>query len=266
MSDPIVIRRAESVEDYQACQDAQRLAWGIHEDHYVVPVATMVGAQHHGGLVLGAFLPDGRAVGLSFAFLGRIDGRLCLYSQLTGIVPGYQDQGLGRRLKAAQRAIALEENIPCITWAFDPLQAGNARFNLEKLGAVGVRFIENMYGSRSDALNLATSTDRLIVVWETSPGPERAETAPASIEGLPRLIGPAPMPTFLGLPDEDAPCLLPIPTGITSMRANAPEAAGHWNRAAREAFAAAFAANYRAVGFARDGRPSDGGSYVLKRP
>ena len=59
----------------------------------------MVGANLHGGLVLGAFLPDGEAVAMSFAFLGRIEGRLCLYSQLTGVVPGYQSQGLGYQIK-----------------------------------------------------------------------------------------------------------------------------------------------------------------------
>ncbi len=263
MNDPIVIRRAASVDDYRACQDAQRLAWGIRDDDYVVPVATMVGAQHHGGLVLGAFLPDGRAVGLSFAFLGRIDGRICLYSQLTGVIPGYQDQGLGRRLKIAQRTIAHEQDIPCIAWAFDPLQVGNARFNLEKLGAVGVKFVENMYGSRSDALNQDTPTDRLIVIWETAPGADRLEKDPASIEGLPRLIGPAPAPTFLDLPDDGVPCLLPIPAEITSLRARSPETAAHWSRAAREAFLAAFAARYQAVGFVRD--DPAGGCYVLKR-
>src|SRR3954470_4770402 len=103
MTDEITIRRAESVADYMACQAVQRLAWGITDESYVVPIATMVGAQLHGGLVLGAFLPSGEAVGVSFAFLGKIEGRLGLYSQLTGIVPSHQGQGIGSRLKYAQR-------------------------------------------------------------------------------------------------------------------------------------------------------------------
>src|SRR3954454_8148006 len=111
MSDEITIRPAESIDDYRACQNAQRKAWGVTEDGYLVPVATMVGAQLHGGLVLGAFLPDGEAAGVSFAFLGRIEGRLCLYSQLTGVVPGRQSAGLGFRLKAAQRDEALAAGI-----------------------------------------------------------------------------------------------------------------------------------------------------------
>src|SRR3954471_23531261 len=104
MAEPtIILRRAEAPADYLALQEAQRRAWGLADDSYVVPVATMVGAQHHGGLVLGAFLPDGAAVVLSFAFLGRSGGRWCLNSQLTGVVPGYQGRGLGARMKELQR-------------------------------------------------------------------------------------------------------------------------------------------------------------------
>ena len=133
--DPITIRRAETIADYRACQDAQRKAWGISDEGYLVPIATMVGANLHGGLVLGAFLPGGEAVAMSFAFLGRVEGRLCLYSQLTGVVPGYQSRGLGYEIKRVQRAIAHAEGIERIAWAFDPLQAGNAHFNLARLGA-----------------------------------------------------------------------------------------------------------------------------------
>src|SRR5690606_32914838 len=53
--DDITIRRAESPADYVACQDAQRRAWDLADESYVVPVATLVGANRHGGLVLGAF-------------------------------------------------------------------------------------------------------------------------------------------------------------------------------------------------------------------
>lgn len=182
-TDDVTVRPAESVADYFACQRAQRLAWGINEDGYVIPVATMAGAAHHGGLVLGAFRPDGEAVGMSFAFLGKADGRLCLYSQLTGVVPGYQDKGIGYRIKTCQRDFARAEGVPCVAWAFDPLQAGNARFNLEKLGATCGRYVVDMYGPRTDALNLGAPTDRLIAVWETDPpppGPRPPRASPGS--------------------------------------------------------------------------------------
>ena len=262
MNPEITVRRAETVADYRACQEAQRRAWGIAEENYVVPVATMVGAQHHGGLVLGAFVPGGEAVGMSFAFLGRTEGRLCLYSQLTGVVPGYQDQGIGHRLKTAQREIARSEGVPCIAWAFDPLQAGNARFNLDKLGATAGRYLENMYGPRSDALNRNTPTDRLIAVWETVPSPR---PDPPTAADMTRVITPDP-PSFTGLPVDAPRFLLEIPTDINGLRSGAPELAERWGSAVRQAFLAAFSAGYRAVGFLREQTPEGfRGFYVLER-
>ena len=267
MNQRIAIRRACTVADYQACQRVQRAAWGITDDGYVVPVATMVGAQLHGGLVLGAFLPDGEAVGMSFAFLGRVMNRLCLYSQLTGVVPGYQDQGIGYRLKHAQRDVAWAESVPCIAWAFDPLQAGNARFNLEKLGATAVGFIGNMYGSRTDALNLDTSTDRLIVVWETGPSAPRAPVG--DVMALPRLVSwtaDESEPSCEDPPAEAVAVTIEVPADINRLRRERPDRAEQWSVAVRVAFQVAFAFGFLAVGFVREKGP-DGPRcfYVLDR-
>lgn len=268
---PVTIRRAESPADYRACQDAQRRAWGIREENYIVPVATMVGAQLHGGLVLGAFLPDGTAAGLSFAFLGRIEGRLGLYSQLTGVVPEFQGQGLGERLKHAQRDIARSEELSVIAWAFDPLQAGNARFNLARLGATASRYVDDMYGPRTDALNVGVPTDRLIAVWETDPAAPRFEVDPDAVRTLPRLIVATPGPggrpeaSAVVVPPSSPVVLLEIPTGIGRLRAEAPALAESWRRAVRAAFTGAFAAGYRAVGFVQDDSEGERrGFYVLR--
>ncbi|GAC1468177.1 MAG: hypothetical protein NVSMB9_10560 [Isosphaeraceae bacterium] len=272
MRPEISIRRADTIDDYRACQEAQRLAWGIVEEDYVVPLATLVGAQKHGGLVLGAFRDDGEALGMSFAFLGRIEGRLGLYSQLTGVVPGYQDQGIGFGLKMAQREFAQEEQLPCIAWTFDPLQSGNARFNLERLGGTAGRYLENLYGARTDALNRNTTTDRLLVVWEMSQENTRAPRDRASIHELPCLIVDRPgnegrtVPSFACCPLSEPRFLLPIPVNIGALRVEDPDLAAHWGLAVREAFHAAFAENYRVVGFVtgEGSRTTDPG-YVLER-
>ncbi len=265
LDDELTIRRAETVADYRACQDAQRRAWGIHEEGYVVPIATMVGANLHGGLVLGAFLAGGGAAALSFAFLGRTEGRWCLYSQLTGVVPGYQSRGLGFQIKQLQREIARSEGIDLIVWAFDALQAGNAHFNLARLGATAHRYIENMYGERTDSLNTGVPTDRLIVEWETAPARVigiSAQEAP----GLPRLIDPGqggsgesqeacagPYPRFVGLPSAGrSRLLLEIPEEIGRLRRESPALAEHWRLAVNQAFRASFAAGYRAVSLVRE--------------
>ena len=257
MPDEITIRPAASVADYLACQRAQRLAWGITDDSYVVPLATMVGAQLHGGLVLGAFTPAGDAVGLSFAFLGKVEDRPCLYSQLTGIVPGQQGRGLGLRLKQAQRDFARAEGLPCLAWSFDPLQAGNARFNLDRLGATATRYVEDMYGRRSDALNAGAPTDRLIVEWSTDPEADKRPDL-ADLAGIPRLIDAIEgtgRPRFQDTaPVETAgpTALLEIPADIASLRRDDPASAEAWTLAVRRAFVAAIAAGYRAEGFVRD--------------
>ncbi len=255
----VVLRRAETPDDYRACQAAQREAWGIVEDGYVIPVATMVGANLHGGLVLGAFEPDGKAVAMSFAFLGRVEGRICLYSQLTGVVPGRQSLGLGREIKLLQRDVARAEGLETVAWAFDPLQSGNARFNLAKLGARVRRYVDDMYGPRTDALNAGAPTDRVIAEWdvcgdfEPIAAPENAPSLIAIRDGLPVAV-PAPAGAALWLP---------IPRDVAALRRERPEAAEAWRKAVRQAMNSAFAAGYEAAGFLRDAEPRCG--YVLQR-
>ena len=264
--DGIMIRRAATIADYRACQDAQRRAWGITEEGYLVPVATLVGANLHGGLVLGAFLPTGEAVAMSFAFLGRVEGRLCLYSQLTGVVPGYQSRGLGYRIKLVQRDFARAEGIDRIAWAFDPLQAGNAHFNLARLGATAGRYIDDMYGARTDAINAGVPTDRLIAEWDPTAEPSVSVPADAAAT-LPRLIsagrgqgeeadpGGTPEPMSVG-PVPGAPrILLEVPADIARLRRERPELAEAWRTAVRQAFRAAFDAGYRAVQVIREDSP-----------
>lgn len=266
MDDNITIRRAESIADYQACQEAQRRSWGITDEGYVVPIATMVGAQLHGGLVLGAFLPNGEAAGVSFAFLGRVEGRLCFYSQLTGIVPGFQSRGLGYRLKQAQREHALAEDVGLIAWAFDPLQAGNARFNLVKLGATAGRFIENMYGPRTDALNAGVPTDRLIAEWELCTPPPKSIDVVDALK-LPRLLETTErdgrrVATTSHAPQGSA-LLLEIPHEIGALRATDSALAEQWRTSVRDGFEQAFRSGYRAVGFVEERVLEDRRSYYL---
>jgi predicted GNAT superfamily acetyltransferase len=278
LDEELTIRRAETIADYRSCQEAQRQAWGIRDEGYLIPVATMVGANLHGGLVLGAFLPSGAAVAMSFAFLGRIEQKTCLYSQVTGVVPAYQSRGLGYEIKLCQRDIARSEGIEQIVWAFDPLQSGNAHFNLARLGATAARFVENMYGERTDALNAGVCTDRLIAQWKTR-GASPVVLCPRAVANLPRLVESAPVtssgagtvpnapnsepnPTAIG----GARVLLEIPDDIAALRRERPAEAEAWRSVVNKAMRLALAHDYRAVGFVRD--DSSGyrrGFYVLER-
>ena len=142
------------------------------EDGYLIPVATMVGANLHGGLVLGAFLPSGEAVAMSFAFLGRIEGPLCLYSQLTGVVPELPVAWSGLR---DQAAFSARSPVPRASSA-SPGPSTRFRPATPISTSVGwvphaARYVENMYGERTDRLNAGVPTDRLIAEWDLSPDP-----------------------------------------------------------------------------------------------
>src|SRR5579872_2886330 len=163
----VTVRDVRGADELRACQDLQRRAWGITEEGYVMPVATMASAQRVGGLILGAFDGNHNLVGFAFGFLGKLNDRLILWSQLTGVHPAHQSTGVGRMLKLEQRRRARDMGLEAVAWAFDPLQASNAAFNLSVLGATCRIYELDMYGSRSDALNVGLATDRLIAEWST---------------------------------------------------------------------------------------------------
>ncbi|WP_250847131.1 hypothetical protein [Aquisphaera insulae] len=266
----VTIRRAASPEDYRECQAAQRAAWGVKEDSYLVPIATMVGANLHGGIVLGAFLPDGRAVGMSFGFLGIVGERVALYSQLTGVIPEYQSKGVGYALKMVQKYIALAEGVERIAWAFDPLQAGNAHFNLERLGARIRRYVDNMYGPRTDEINAGAPTDRVIAEWEIgASAPARKPISAPVAAHLPRVLESSRRPDGLRVPGAFRPephapmVLLEIPRRIGELRRDHPELAERWRGAVREALLASFQAGYEASGFFRETNGADRHDYYI---
>jgi predicted GNAT superfamily acetyltransferase len=245
----VAIRDVRGPAELRECQALQRRAWGITEDGYLLPVATMAAAQKVGGCVLGAFEPGGRLLGFAFAFLGRLDGRQILYSQLAAVSPDAQARGIGRQLKFEQRHRAQAMGLDAVVWAFDPLQSSNAFFNLGVLGATCRRYEVDMYGSRTDALNAGLATDRLIAEW-----PTRSEPMPLS----------DPWPEAPDLIDalslDGSRAKLRIPIDVASVREDS-AAANDWQRRVRHAFQTAFAAGFVAVGFTR----SDPPSYLLRR-
>jgi predicted GNAT superfamily acetyltransferase len=266
----VTIRDVRGADELRACQDLQRRAWGITEDGYVLPVATMAGAQKVGGLILGAFDANALLVGFAFAFLGRVKGRLILYSQLTGVHPAHQSTGVGRLLKFEQRRRARDMGLEAVVWAFDPLQASNAAFNLGVLGATCRTYEVDMYGPRTDALNVGLATDRLLAEWPTAAEPIAGRTVPWSdgvelihskvVDGLgfPKVERLSPIPPVA------KHAYIKIPARIADVKAHAPaDAAREWQAALRETFQAAFAAGFVAVGFSRADPAQP--SYLLER-
>jgi predicted GNAT superfamily acetyltransferase len=163
----IAIRVLAELEDLFETAQLQRDVWGF-SDTDLVPPRLMKVATEIGGRVLGAY--DGaRIIGFSLAIPGVKPSRETYWhSHMTGVLPGFQNRGIGRLLKLKQREEAQKAGIELIEWTFDPLEIRNAHFNVERLGVVVRRFIGNLYGITSSRLHGGLPTDRLVAEWHVN--------------------------------------------------------------------------------------------------
>jgi len=160
------IRRLADPEEYHAAEELMGAAWGILDRVDITPRHVLVTAQKNGGLVLGAFAPDGQLVGFLFGFLGTTpDGKLKHVSHQVGVHPQYRGLHLGYLLKRAQRGEVRRQGLDLVTWTYDPLETVNAHLNLTQLGAVCCTYLRNVYGELRDNLNRGLPTDRFQVDW-----------------------------------------------------------------------------------------------------
>lgn len=160
----IQIRELKEREEFDEAVDLQRTIWGF-SDLESIPVRFFVVASKIGGQICGAFDGD-RMVAFLLAVPGiKHGGFNYLHSHMLGVLPDYRDRGLGRQLKLWQRERALERGIPLIEWTFDPLEPRNAFFNIERLGAIVRRYVENQYGRTSSTLHTGLPTDRFVAEW-----------------------------------------------------------------------------------------------------
>lgn len=166
----IEIRPVKELDHARQLEEIQRATWQM-SDLEMVPGRFMYVMQRQGACLFGAY--DGeQIVGFVFGLLGTVEdlegrvaaARLQLYSVIMGVLPEYQVQGIGYRLKLAQREFALRIGVRMISWTFDALESRNAYFNLKKLGVVCHRYIRDYHGDLG-GLNAGLSTDRLFVEW-----------------------------------------------------------------------------------------------------
>jgi predicted GNAT superfamily acetyltransferase len=191
LSEAIVVRKCETLKEFNACVALQRQIWG-EADLEVEPATLFVVAAHTGGQVLGAF--DGeRLVGYTLAIVGLLEGTPYLHSHMTGVHADYRDRGVGRQLKLFQRDEALGRGIRLIQWTFDPFELRNAHFNLNRLGVICRKYLPNEYGVTTSPLHRGLPTDRLLAEWFLD-----SVRVVAAIENL--LKGPSPAPATIVFP------------------------------------------------------------------
>ncbi len=169
MPTEVVITPVRDFSGYRACERLQQEVWGF-QPISVVPDHLLHMIVQAGGLLLGAFDgigPGREMLGFSLSILGLWEGqKLRHHSLMTAVKPGYQDQGIGEKLKFAQREHVLNQGVSLITWTFDPLESRNAHFNLNKLGGIVRTYIPNYFGEdMRDERNRGLPGDRFLCEW-----------------------------------------------------------------------------------------------------
>ena len=237
----IEIRALTAHQEFQDAVRLQQQIWGFQEIE-LLPLRLFVVASKVGGQVFGAF--DGtRMIGFCLAIPGlKPGGKSYLHSHMLGVLHDYRDEGVGRRLKLAQREEALTRGIDLIEWTFDPLEIKNAFFNMERLGAIVRRYVPNQYGTTSSHLHGGLPTDRCVAEWWV--GAKRVE---AIVAGQPFDRGPIE-------------ARIVVPAEIAELRANDPKKARGIQIHISEQFTSCFGRGLAVVGFEKS---ADAGTYLL---
>jgi predicted GNAT superfamily acetyltransferase len=242
----IIIRRVETLGEYQECLAIQEEIWGAGFRELVPPTILLV-AQKLGGVCAGAFAADGRMLGFVFGMTGLRDGRLAHWSDMLAVRVEARGAHLGAHLKHYQRELVRAVGVEMMYWTFDPLVARNAHLNLNWLGASVVEYVPDMYGSHTGSpLHGSLPTDRFVMAWDLTR--DEASRAEASRPGV--LVNPSPsngVPAASAYPD--APVVrIAVPRDAD---AESPERRSIWRSVTREALTHYLTRGYDVVGFRR---------------
>jgi predicted GNAT superfamily acetyltransferase len=238
----IELRALTERREFEQAVELQKRIWGF-ADIELLPVRLFIVAHKIGGQIFGAF-DSARMTGFVLAIPGlKPAGGYYLHSHMLGVLPEYRNHGVGRMLKLRQREDALARGIQLIEWTFDPLELKNAFFNMERLGAIVRRYVENQYGTTTSPLHGGLPTDRCVAEWWlASPHAEAI------------LAGQAPQ-----RPVEQR---VEVPASIDMLRRDEPQRARAIQKTVGESLTRAFAGGLAVVGFERT---PDAGTYLLGR-
>lgn len=141
----------------------------------------------------GDFLHQDREhlVGFAYGFVGVRDKQvgfraldnLWLYSQYTGVKPGYESYGLGVRIKEFQKEALIDLfGLYTITCTYDPLTGINAHRNIHTFGMEAIDYHADIYGEFGGRLNrVDVPSDRFAMLWDLKKDAVREEIDPQSL-------------------------------------------------------------------------------------
>jgi predicted GNAT superfamily acetyltransferase len=181
-NDKIDIRLLERPDAIQVAIDVFTEVWGEKIPHVPEIRATVAS----GGYCAAAFAGS-EPVGAVWSFVGFDRDGPYHHSHMAAVRPAFQGRGIGETLKREQARWCLANGFPRIRWTFDPLMGGNARFNLNRLGAVADAYYRDFYGPLGGNLDPGSRfgepapSDRLRVTWHLGETPHvegRVERVP----------------------------------------------------------------------------------------
>lgn len=204
----VQIRECTTIEEFDSCTELQREAFAL-PDLEISPRRHLIVSRRAGGWTLGAFAGDEMVGFVHHLIAVRGTDEIIGYSHMMAVARDFQNKGVGARLKWAQRTRALSEGRNFIKWTWDPMQARNAHFNLNRLGVTVSSYAVNFYGTDYNATpretheDVSLDSDRLFAEWqldarrvihlaegraiETAPHPDAAIEIPPDWPGLIRL-------------------------------------------------------------------------------
>ncbi len=237
--DEIVIRECVTIAELDECVKLQRDVFGL-PDLEISPRRHLIVSRQSGGWTLGAFVSD-RLVGFVHHLAAIRGAEVFGYSHMMAVARDYQNKGVGARLKWSQRERALADGRSFIKWTWDPMQARNAHFNLNRLGVIVGQYAENFYGTdypQSPAEKDGLDSDRLFAGWQLRS--ERvARRAPGAAGGE-------------ELSTQAAATEIQIPADWGELAKHDREAARSEQMRIRDEFQRAFSEGLICAGFARD--------------
>lgn len=164
----VAVRECLTVEEFDACVSLQREVFRM-PDVELSPRRHLIVSKRAGGWTLGAFV-HGKVIGFVHQMVGVRGAEIIGYSHMLAVDSAFQNSGVGARLKWAQRKRSVAEGKRLITWTWDPMQARNAHFNLNRLGVEVRSYAINFYGtdylSVGEGKAAGIDSDRLFADWE----------------------------------------------------------------------------------------------------
>jgi predicted GNAT superfamily acetyltransferase len=169
--DGIQIRECTTIDEFDSCIRLQREVFGLPELE-ISPRRHLIVSRQAGGWTLGAFVA-GELVGFVHHMAAVREDTVFGYSHMMAVAREYQNKGVGAQLKWSQRERAINEGRDFIKWTWDPLQARNAYFNLNRLGVTVRSYAANFYGTDYSTSPQPAGTpppgidsDRLFAEWQ----------------------------------------------------------------------------------------------------